>query len=554
MTQRIVTLSLFFALLGCGDGGGEGDGGGGGTTTTGGEAGAGAAPSGGSGAGGIGGEGASGAGGTDGGTAGATGGGGTAGAETGGTGGAGEAGCSAGGDGTGGTSGAPSGGNGGAGAGTGGAAGSGGTAGTGASAGSGGSGGGPDCPRGYTPSGTSCVPNRCDGAPGPDCACLFVTPDGDDSQAAASGGLLPFRNVQPAMDFADAHRSGPSKICVVQGATCNSSASYSGPAGSDLAMRDGISLYGAYESTTLTRCSAPGGVTLRPGSGAGIVFGSSVASPTVVDRFVVERFSAATSTGVTFDGASEAAVVDVEIGAAPGATTAIGVEVKNGADVVLTRVQVAAVRIGDVFVSYPNQIGIRSVASKLTATNSSVTLMSGSGEQTFQGIWIEDSPGSSVVQSSVRIYSGGDGTASGLSVMGSAGFVFDGSDVSLPQDTGRARRGNGASFVGVPDLSWVDGRLDVFAATSDYGLIVENSPNASVDVSARVFTSSLFYGGIVVKGDIEGTELLGSVEADAGPGPALAIDGRDGGALTVETTVSARASVSESIDAVRVTG
>jgi hypothetical protein len=560
MVQRVVAVSLLFTLIGCGDGGGAG-GGGGGTTTTGGEAGAGA-PSGGSGAGGAGGEGASGDGGTDGGSAGATGGAGTGGDDTGGTGGAGQAGDGgAAGDGIGGTSGASSGGNGGGGAGMGGAgagmgaaAGSGGNAGTGASGGSAGSGGGPDCPRGYTPSGSSCVPNTCEGAPDPDCACLFVTPDGDDGQAAASGGLLAFRNVQPAIDFADAQRSGPRKVCVVQGATCSAIASYSGPAGSDLTMRDGISLYGGYESTTLTRCSAPGGVTLRPGSAAGIVFGSSVMNPTVLDRFVVERFSAATSTGITFDGATEAAVVDVEIGAAPGATTAIGVEAKNGADAVLTRVRMPGVRIGDVFFSAPNQIGFRSVGSRLSVTGSSVTFMSAPGEQTFQGIWIEDSPGSSIENTSVRIYSGGDGTASGIVVMDSAGFVFDGSSIRLPQDEGRARRGNGASFVGVPGLSWVGGTLDVLSQTSDYALLVENSPNASIDVSARVFTSSLFDGGIVLRGDVEGTELLGSVEAEAGPGPGLVIDGRDGGALAVETSVSARASASESIDAIRVTG
>jgi hypothetical protein len=418
----------------------------------------------------------------------------------------------------------------------------------------GGSGGVAECPRGYTPSGSSCIPNTCQGAPDPDCACLFVTPDGDDSQAAASGGFLPFRNVQPAIDFADAHRSGPNKVCVAQGTTCSSSAGYPGPAGAELTMRDGISLYGGYETATLTRCPAPWGTVLRPASGSGLVFGRSIASTTVLDRFVVERFSATDSTGVTLDGADGVSLVDVEIRAASGATTSIGVDARNGADAALARVTIPLVQLDGTYVTAPNQIGLRSLGSRLSVIESSVNLMGTSEAQTFQGVWIEDSPDSSVETTRVRIFGGPLGTASGLTVIDSAAFVFDGSSISMTRDLGGALLGNGATVVGAPGFSWVGGSLEVRSMTSEHGILLDDSGSASVDVSVSLSATTLTGGAIQVTNDADGTELFGSVDGDAGPGPGISIANCGGSALTVGTSVSVRAFPSESIDGIGVSG
>jgi hypothetical protein len=117
---------------------------------------------------------------------------------------------------------------------------------------------------------------------------LKVTPSGDDALGSASGGTQPFGSVQGAIDFADQHRSHATSVCVANGADCSAAGSYATLSGSDLVMRDGISVYGSYEASTWTRCADSLQHTQISTSGAnGVYFGPAIAARTVFDGFSV---------------------------------------------------------------------------------------------------------------------------------------------------------------------------------------------------------------------------------------------------------------------------
>ncbi len=226
-----------------GEGGAVGEGGEAGAVGSGGSSGATAGTAGTSGV-----AGTSGAGGTMGGTAGTMGG---TGGTTGGTGGTT--------GGTGGTTGGTAGTMGGT-AGT-----TGGTAGTSGTSGAGGSGG----------SGGGCV--------GPDpCDCVKVAPDGDDAAAVAANGAVPFATLQPAIDYAAAHPEVSSNVCVAAGPACGAQATYL--LGTALKLKAGVGVYGAYESSTFTRCSTSETVI----SGASVSAKDEVGGPIVLDGFTVD--------------------------------------------------------------------------------------------------------------------------------------------------------------------------------------------------------------------------------------------------------------------------
>jgi hypothetical protein len=164
------------------------------------------------------------------------------------------------------------------------------------------------------------VDDDCDGAVDEDCsACLHVAPTGDDAVAIASGGLGVFATIQTAIDFADAHREGQTRVCVAAGATCGESASYFGPADSDLTMRDGIDVLGGYESTSWKRCTDAATTTrtvIRPRTARGVYFPASIGSPTVLDGFIIEGpelTGTVNVSGVTVEGGKDVLLSNVRV-------------------------------------------------------------------------------------------------------------------------------------------------------------------------------------------------------------------------------------------------
>jgi hypothetical protein len=154
-------------------------------------------------------------------------------------------------------------------------------------------------------------------AEGPTLSCVHVTLDGDDASAIASQGTLPFRNVQPAIDFADTHRGFVTSVCVAAGTSCQASATYEGPASAPLEMREGIAVLGKYESTDWTRCTDPSSSTITrliPNTASGVVFGPEITRETRLDGFeITSAFALDTTTAVTVDGARGAILSDVSM-------------------------------------------------------------------------------------------------------------------------------------------------------------------------------------------------------------------------------------------------
>jgi hypothetical protein len=414
------------------------------------------------------------------------------------------------------------------------------------------------------------VPNTCEGAPDASCACIKVATDGDDVSAAASGGVLPFANVAPAIDYAAAHAVAPTKVCVAQGAACGSRASYPGPNGADLAMRNGISVYGDYESSGWSRC-AERGTTLAPGTGSGVYFGPAVTSPTVLDRFVIARFPAETTAAVTLDGTHGAVVSNVDVGsAALGATTTYGIDAKNDADATLSRIIMTPTQLPDgTLWSPPNQVGIRAVASSITVTDSDLTLLatmySGGHAESVTGLWLESVPSSAVIDTSLDIFS--YVPAVGIHASNVPELALDGTSVGVRLYESGGTDFSAATFNQAPGLSWQDGALTVTApyianglelldsaeATLDLdvtitgghvvrGIALLNSPGAELQVAASVRGGDFgAIDGIYVTGDARDTVLAGSLTATL-INRGVTIDGCSDTSPVVRTNVSTYAS------------
>jgi hypothetical protein len=202
---------------------------------------------------------------------------------------------------------------------------------------------------------------------------------------ALTGGVSPFATVQAAIDFAAAHRTHATSVCVAAGGDCNATATFSGPAGSNLQMRDGISLYGGYETAAWTQCPigygpfdgpaisgpTPPGVTLAPTTASGVVFGSDIQSLTVLEGVTIHLAATATTTGVTITGA-RGAKIDVGIGFDPGPTNLYGVDVSGGADAALSVFFRPAQMASSVYGVSGEAIGIRVVDSRVDVTRTQI--------------------------------------------------------------------------------------------------------------------------------------------------------------------------------------
>ncbi len=287
------------------------------------------------------------------------------------------------------------------------------------------------CPPGYTGDGaTGCVAEVCTGDPGTQCPCVKVNPSGDDALGTTSHGLSPFASVQAAIDFAAAYPEVATNVCVAAGAACGASHSYPGPTGADLTMRDGIGVYGAYESTTWGRC-ALSTTTLSPTTATGVLFGSGITQATTLDGFTIELLDAATTTGVTVNGASgvtlnDLVVTDVNL---VQSASRFGVDVLNGGDATLTQCDVRLLSLEGW-----NAVGVRSAQSRVTVSQSSVAEYIEIGP--VVGIELSDSPGSLIEGSSITVTrdtdTDGEYSAVGAQIGGDAdGVSVEGMTITL---------------------------------------------------------------------------------------------------------------------------
>jgi len=296
------------------------------------------------------------------------------------------------------------------------------------------------------------VDDDCDGAVDEDCAtCIRVSPTGDDAAAATSNGATPFRNVQPAIDFADANRNVATRVCVAAGDACGASATFPGPSGTPLTMRNGIDVLGGYRASDFSRCTTSV-TSLRPATGHGVYFPASVTAA-VLDGFTIERFSAATTSGVTVDGATGVVLSHLTIEDAPAAATVLyGVNVVNGGE---GTVFGSTIQAGG-STNLSDSIGIRAVGARVWVTDNCTDLHPidgcrvvplsppnscpdgpsirvAPGADAVAGILLEDAPGSRIERTAVCVESGD--AAAGISISGDAtGVVVRHSSVTVETD------------------------------------------------------------------------------------------------------------------------
>jgi hypothetical protein len=255
------------------------------------------------------------------------------------------------------------------------------------------------------------IDDDCDGAIDEDCACVRVSPIGND--ALADGATVHFLTVQAAINWAVSHPNGPQQVCISSGAACGTTATYTSPANQTITMANGISVFGKYQHTTWARCPTSTTV-LQPSTAAGVTFPDSVVSTTVLDGVRVDRYNASTTAGVTIDGATDVILSDVSITNTPIVTNSYAVNVINGAQATITRGHT------DAGFGTSESIGIRAVGSTVSiednclspdpvsgrcddfcGSNPSVRGRTSSGTGTTYAVLLDDSPGSRVQRSAL---------------------------------------------------------------------------------------------------------------------------------------------------------
>jgi hypothetical protein len=189
-----------------------------------------------------------------------------------------------------------------------------------------------------------------------DCGCVRVAPAPLGNNQTGDGAQIPFADVQPAIDWAVAHPNGPQQVCVASAATCGNTATFANAPNTTITMANGVSVYGKYQSASWGRC-ANSTATLQPQTAAGVTFPSSVTKTTVLDGFKIDRLNAATTAGVTVDGAKGVILSDVSVTNAVTVANSYGVNVINGASATVTRSHIDA-GTGSV-----ESIGVRAIGS-----------------------------------------------------------------------------------------------------------------------------------------------------------------------------------------------
>ncbi|HEX6764330.1 MAG TPA: choice-of-anchor Q domain-containing protein, partial [Polyangiaceae bacterium] len=439
------------------------------------------------------------------------------------------------------------------GAGAGGAGAGGASAGAGgASAGAGGSGG-------------MCTP-----APLP---CIKVAPSGNDATAIATCGVAPFRNVQPAIDYANTHRGISTNVCVAGGGDCVGATSFAG----DLAMRNGINVLGSYESSGWTRCS---GVTteLRPTLSTGVRFAPDVQSSTALDFFRIVRPSLPATTAISITGAVGVTLSRLDITGPANPADTRGIDVIAGAIVSATQITIPDfVEAGEVRAT-GTAFGVRVADSRITLSSSDIRVKLAQGG-TGYGVWLEDADDSTltdtVVRSlaisgapaalttAVRVLGGTDVAITGGSAVAGEGAIEQHAldiesatnvlvSTTLIQSTRSA--GTNDAVRSLDSLVLLDA-LNITASAqsgTSAGLLFDESPGSSF--SGYITAGGPVATGATITGDADGTELLAFITATGGAPLGLLAQDCAGAEPDLDVNVTATGSTGANAEGIRALG
>jgi len=361
----------------------------------------------------------------------------------------------------------------------------------------------------------------CSGEPDATCPCIKVAPDGDDALAAQSGGALSFQSIQAGVDFADQHRDIARSVCVAQGAECGTIPA-NGFSTADLRMRDGISVYGNYESSSWTRCTA-GYPVIWPVNVAGVRFGADVQSRTRLDGFlIIFPQTSSTTTAITIAGARGVELNKVRIVLPVGTPQVAGltaVDVSGGADAWLNVSMSQPQTTGTTYTAY----GIRVADSRVTIDGSAMSLPP---SYDAVGLWLTNAPGSIITASqftapgtALKVRNGGSSlVVDGLTLSaGTPGDYWKGKFGIDVEDTAQiSARGTTVYSNGI-GIRVARGRLDfdgTVTVRGDYsmetsGVVLEDAPGSVVRGTLQVDGDVV--RGVRVSGDARDVEIGGSI-------------------------------------------
>ena len=211
------------------------------------------------------------------------------------------------------------------------------------------------------------VDDDCDGPIDEDCAsCIPVAPSGNDGTADGTFAN-PFRSIQPAIDWAATH-AGPKTVCVAGGTTCNQTSTYTTPASTTIVMADGVSVLGSYQSNNWSQRCGNITTTIRPQAAEGVTFFATVQAVTVLDGFVIDRFQASTTAGVTVNGAANVILSNVRVQNTPAVTNSYGVQIIGGGEATITKSRI------DAGAGTGESIAVRVVSSLVHVVNNCLSL------------------------------------------------------------------------------------------------------------------------------------------------------------------------------------
>jgi hypothetical protein len=355
------------------------------------------------------------------------------------------------------------------------------------------------------PDGCDGIDNDCDGAIDEDCAaCIHVAPNGNDSAALADQNTTPFATVQAAIDFADTHRATATRVCVASGATCGLTATFNGPASGDLTMRNGIDVFGGYEATTFTRCTNST-THLAPQTGKGVLFPSSIGSPTTLDGFTIDRYATGTSTaGVTVDGAQKVTLSNLNLPRASALlANSYGVTLANGADALIFQSTI----VGGY--ASTDSAAVTAVGSKVAIEDSTLSVNdSGSAPlgETERVIALEASPGSRIERStltgSLAYNNFANARDDAIAIHGDAtGVIVRHNTITTANSTTAMNRGAAIALTDCAGASpWIGDNvvtptgtgintLDAIYAAGDCHPVIDSNPSIVVSASTQIVSS-----------------------------------------------------------------
>ena len=141
------------------------------------------------------------------------------------------------------------------------------------------------------------------------CNCIHVAPSGSNTNPGT--GAAPLRTLTAAIALAASDAGLPRIICAAGGASCTANFDYA----EAVTMKDGVSVYGRYQQVAITdggswpRC-AQRTPRISAQNAKGVLFDSTVTSPTVLDGFDVRAANMSTNAALTVEGSTGAVIND----------------------------------------------------------------------------------------------------------------------------------------------------------------------------------------------------------------------------------------------------